>query len=425
VTTLVWGSLPPASWAPENDLGQFEELADASIDSLTELQALRDRLLAEDSSSVLSSVKLGAIPFNGSPRASLHHQRLLQTLKARIFVETLADAHWANAVHLSQQALQLRQRVPRRLVHAEQTQQLWEAAIDQLQRIPPDSVLFAAATQKIADYQQQQLEDSHRQDAIRSTFLVSIAEQTGLPLHRVHITVCTVDLLECHRLNGDRPSVSAASLIKLPVAVALMQKLADEDIPPETPLYLHPDNHTEDASSLFVGGKFPLQDIMGRMIDQSSNIAINQLIDYLGLTYINAVLERGEFDGIVVVGKLVGDRIEPKRMGNGRNQITTDALAKMMADIYQQSVPGHELLMEALATQFDTRMAQAALQGEGITWMGEKTGWNSNVLGSTSLFSVDDEPYVMAVATDDSTSIRIMQDVIRAIAHHILENDGF
>ncbi|MEB3213412.1 MAG: serine hydrolase, partial [Leptolyngbyaceae bacterium] len=386
---------------------------------------LRDRLTQSRVAALQGVMKHALATFDKRFVTFQNRQHILQTVHARIHIEETAEAHWNQAIRLSEQAIQVRLRRPRRVVQLEHSQQLWQAAITQLQRVPSDSSLNLAATRKMADFQQQLVEDVDRYDRVRSHFLVSIAARTGLDLEQVHITVCTVDLLDCHRFNGDRPPVSAASLIKLPIAVALMQKLTDDDIDPDTLLYIHPDNATEDPSELFAGRSFPLEEVMGRMIDQSSNIATNQLIDYLGFDYINAVLEEQEFEGIVVRSKLMGDRIRPQRMGRGRNQITTDAMTQMMGEIYQRSVPGHELLISALLTQTDTRMAQAALDGDEFTWLGEKTGWNSLVLGSTTAALIGDELYVMTVATDRNTNTQIVQEIIRAIATHILENDGF
>jgi len=418
---LGFGAVFP-SWAPEKNLVQ-DALTDEPIDSLEDLYALRDRLL--DNTPIASSpARLVSATVHDSFNTTVDRQRILRTIQAQLYIETRAEAHWHNAERLEHQA-RFRQRMPRRLIHIEQSQQLWLAAIEQLQQIPSDSLLASAAGQKITEYQQQLLRDVYRRDAIRSSFLVSIAKQTRLNINHIHITVCTLDGLECHRLNGDRPPTSAASLIKVPVAVALMQKLDDRGLDPETSLYIHPDNHTEDASELFVDGEFAMQTVVGRMIDQSSNIALNQLIDYLGFDYINDVLDARELDGISVGSKLMGDRIEPKRMGKGKNRITTDAMTQLMADIYQQSLPGHALLINALSTQTDMRMAQTALDKDDITWIGEKTGWNSQMIGSTVAAIIDDKQYVMTVALDEAIDYQTMQDIIEAIADHILENDGF
>lgn len=415
--------LAPASRAPEKDLDTIEDVAGVSLDSLAELYAFRDRLNGRAYQATTVSYLSTS---NRLPHFPPRNHRFAHIVQARIHIEETAQAHWRNAQTLAIQAVRLRERKPSRLAHLEQSQQLWQAAISHLQHISSESFLAQAAANKIADYQNQQIEDVHRHDAIRSTFLVSIAEQTKIDPERIHISVCTLELDECHRLNGDRPPVSPASLIKVPVAVALMQKLAEEDIPPSTPIYIHPRNYTEDASDIQVGNEQPLHYVVERMINQSSNVAINQLVDYLGFDYINSVLSERGYGDMFVGSKLIGDRIEPKRLGRkGTNRITTDALTAMMAEIYQQLSPGDSLLVEALSTQTDDRMGRSAFTGDDILWLGEKTGWNSRVLGATVAVMIGDNHYVLTVALDNTTNTKIMRDIMQDIADHILENDGF
>ena len=68
-------------------------------------------------------------------------------------------------------------------------------------------------------------------------------------------------------------------------------KIGEEKISLEQKVLVVGGNFTEDASSIQARQSYSLKELMGVMIDHSSNIATNQLIDYLGSDYINKFLE--------------------------------------------------------------------------------------------------------------------------------------
>ena len=62
----------------------------------------------------------------------------------------------------------------------------------------------------------------------KSDFLAEVARESGLS-EQASIGICHLSR-ECVNLRGDVPPVSPASLIKVPIAVALMQKVEQEKI---------------------------------------------------------------------------------------------------------------------------------------------------------------------------------------------------
>jgi len=93
------------------------------------------------------------------------------------------------------------------------------------------------------------------------------------------------------------PPVSPASLIKVPIAVALMQKVETEKISLNKEVFVNRGNFTEDSSTKILSPKnYPLKTLLEEMIDRSSNTATNQLIDYLGWDYINQFLDNRGYE---------------------------------------------------------------------------------------------------------------------------------
>ena len=413
----------PAGLTPETVIPHVTGYQATSSYSLEALYALRDRFSATGTGEPSGAV---FVISNGDSKQSTLNRKHLYALDIRIQIEETAQYHWEMAKKLARRAVRLGKHRPLTEAHLEQSSRFWQAAISQLEQIPVDSALAPAANDKIDYYQVQLAEIAYRYDTARSTFLLSIASSTDLDIERVHITVCNLEINECRRLNGDQPPTSPASLIKVPLAVALMQKVADERIDLTTPIYIDRHNYTEDASDIWVGVDYPLQDVVARMINQSSNIATNQLIDYLNFDYINAVLEDRGYEEIYVGSKLTGNQIEPEQFGSeGANRITTDELTTMMIEIYQEMHPGDDVLIDLLSTQTDERMGQSILNSDDLVWLGEKTGWNSEVLGTTTAAMIRGERYIMTIALDYTTNTNTIRKIMRGIAQHILDNNGF
>ncbi|MGI8935942.1 MAG: serine hydrolase, partial [Phormidesmis sp.] len=265
----------------------------------------------------------------------------------------------------------------------------------------------------------------------------------------VHVTLCQIDPVEtrlsahtvsqqdsqaqsgqidgdlCRHHRGDQPMASPASLIKVPVAVALMHKVTAEEIDLDSEIYIDPGNFTEDAQGavIEVGNEYPLRKVMSSMINQSNNTATNQLIDYVGRDYIAKALNDLGYTDTYAGHKLVGDRVMPQNSGSRGNRLTTNTMTAMMVQIYQLETPGDEELVSALVSQHDQELGYEALKdlGPAVHWIGEKTGQNNRVLGSTLAVKIGEERYALTVALDHSGDVVAMQQIIRAIAAHLLE----
>jgi beta-lactamase class A len=111
-------------------------------------------------------------------------------------------------------------------------------------------------------------------------------------------------------------------------------------------------------------------------------------------------------------------------VGNGPNLLTTDELTDMMVAIYNQEVPHAGLIQAALAKQRDRNLGHSAVRPP-ITWLGEKTGRNSKVLGTTTAISVGGQRYIITVTLDRSANEAVVRSIVTGLIQHLLTHDGF
>ncbi len=405
--------------APAIEISQPKPTQLPNYDSLDELLKLRDRLRMQlDDPDAVP-------PQPGDPVASNRTERLqlLQAVEIRIQIEETAQELWASAIRAAGEATSLQKTPDPSATATEAVYQRWQQALDALHEIPAQSLLAADAPAKIDEYQPLLEAASHRYDTARSGYLGDIARRTGLPAEDVHITICHIEG-ECRRWNGDVLAASPASLIKVPVAIALMQKVTQQNISLETKVLVSPGNYTEDASDIWTNTEYPLRRLLMRMINQSSNIATNQLIDYVGRDYINQVMRDRGFKNTFVDYKLVGESTYPANAGSIPNTITTDDLTRMVSQIFRLEHPGDDVLIDALASQYDTVLGYDGLRNTRGLWLGEKTGQNSKALGTTYAFKLDGEVYIASIILDYSASEAAIRQCVSDIAKHIMQTGG-
>lgn len=277
-----------------------------------------------------------------------------------------------------------------------------------LQSVQPDSQTSSGnhSVQKNLNFSQNNAELLHK-----------IAQETGLS-EQAKITVCNLKR-DCRHLRGDQPPSSVASLMKVPIAEALLYKISVDKISLETPIYISEGNFTEDGSDLEVKQIYTLGKLLYEMIVKSSNISPNQLIDYLGRDYINQVLQNRGYRETRVKAKFIGDLSIPVDYGEELNRSTSNELTEMMVQIYNRENPGDELLIGLLGQQHDQELGFAALQNSPGTWLGEKTGQNSWALGTTLAMELKGKIYIVTVIDDGLYSDQAIRDAITKIAEYI------
>lgn len=305
---------------------------------------------------------------------------------------------------------------------------LWLAAIAELDRVAPQSSWAEPAAEKRRQYLLEVARVDQQLEVAQSEFLADIAVETGRP-DAVRITLCHESGV-CRNYQGDIPPASPASLIKLPIAVALLAQVEADNIDLNTQVYVDPFNWTENATGarIFVDEEYSLREIMVRMIRESNNIATNQLVDYIGWEAMNQIMVERGFPNIEINTKLAGDRTLPSvnnNSGGGPNRLTTNEVTEMMRQVYTFTHPGDGEILDALVGQYDWDFGYTAInrmRNSRVAWIGEKTGQNSRVIGTTLAVKVDDERYFMTVTLDNSGNQVMLRQVITEVVQHILDH---
>jgi beta-lactamase class A len=394
--------------------------------SLDELYKIRDRIITQleqpSSPSPEPTLLSRLVPFNTNTPEKLLQE--LQSVEIQILVEQRANDNLQQAVRLANQAVEVGREQNQSIASSQKIQFLWQQSLNNLSEVPQNSFLASLTASKTEEYRKNLIAASFEVKQAKSEVLRAIARESGLSA-QASIGICQLSR-DCIHLSGNSPPVSPASLIKLPIAVALMQKVEQEKISLNKQVFVTPGNFTEDSSTQIVSKQnYPIQVLLEEMIDRSSNIATNQLIDYLGSDYINQFLENRGYQVTRVHFKLMGEKIMPTNPGDGANRVTVNELTEMMVQIYNGETPGAKLLVETLNRQYDRNLGFAALQGSKAQWLGEKTGQNSLVLGTTLAMSIDGEAYMMTIIDKSSGSDIEMRKSIAKIADYIARNPDF
>lgn len=390
------------------------------------------------------------------------YDAVLTAQPSTLVLDSSAADQLEQAQKLANQAVKAfqsaRQKPESSLAYTRRERDLWRAALQSLAAVPPDSDLHNQAISQQRKYQQLMATAESKVAKADSAFLTQIIQDAGVRPDKVHITLCQIDnplanihsgpikLLnpahrdvtaktrvksqinsqQCRHYQGDELLASAASLVKLPIAIALLQKADTEGIDLNQKIEIDPGNFTENAegATLEVGKAYPLREIMTQMIDRSDNIATNQLIDYVGRDRLAPMLEEMGYVDTYAGHKLVGDHIMPEDMGDRGNQTTTNDLTAMVVQTYSLQGPGKQALAQTLKAQTDRELGYQALQGSDVQWLGEKTGQNDYVIGSALAMQVGQERYALTVAIDDSGDIQGVQDIISGVAEYLEKSEG-
>jgi len=395
-----------------------------NIQSLVELYQIRDRLITEleNPSPTTQPSFFSSILPQTSPQTAANLRENLQIIEVKILLEQRAKDNWEQANLRASQASETATLPNQSITTKQQTQLLWQQAIQNLREIPQNSFQASQVSTKIPEYQRNLDLATDELNIAKSALLEKFASQSGLS-SKVMITVCRLSR-NCIHLRGNQPPKSPASLIKLPIAVALMHKVTQEKISLNQEVYVNAGNYTEDASIIRSRQRYPLKTLVKEMIDHSSNIATNELMDYLGTDYINQVLENSGYQVTRVHSKLMGERTMPFNVGSGPNRMTSDELTEMMVQIYNHEIPGNSVLINALSQQYDRKLGFAALEGTEAKWLGEKTGENSFVLGTTLAMSINGDGYIITVIDNQSGSDPKIRNCITQIANYIVQNQN-
>lgn len=121
--------------------------------SLSELYKLRDRLKAENRPLTPPSDRIEPWRVEIQRQQSETIQEDLQAVEARILLEESANQTWQQATNFAKQAVAVGRNPRREAATWEQSQIVWQQAIDTLRQIPQNSFLASKAIDKTIEYQ--------------------------------------------------------------------------------------------------------------------------------------------------------------------------------------------------------------------------------------------------------------------------------
>lgn len=341
----------------------------------------------------------------------------LATLELQVQAEVWATQQWQQAIHFASQAAMLGNLRQPTLSTWYRAKTYWQSALVHLRQIPAESERRQQVLRKYEEYRHNLDVARYRSELWQSGFLRTIAAQAQLS-PQTRITVCRVGG-ECRHYGGNAIVVSPASLIKIPVAIAVLQQLQQGTVSLGTPIRVTPGNFTEDPAEIQVGKTYPLQVLLSQMLSHSSNIATNQLIDYLGWDRINQSLQQAGYRFTRVNFKLMGQSWMPANPGRQANTLTSDELSRMMQQIYQGDSPGHQVVRQALANQQDRELGIRALAANPGLWVGEKTGRTAVTLGTTLAMQLQGNLYIVTIVDQTGKGERELRQGIQAVATYL------
>ena len=154
----------------------------------------------------------------------------------------------------------------------------------------------------------------------------------------------------------------------------------------------------DDATWRELGGRLPLGTLLERMVVESSNIAMNTIVEEIGFDPVRRATAAAGADRLTV-NRLIGDeRAEARGLTNA---VTARGLAQLLGSLAAgRLLPASATwqALDLLACQRHRQMIPAGLPAE--TWSASKGGWTAAVDHDVALVRPERAPaYVLAVCT--------------------------
>ncbi|MGA1602563.1 MAG: serine hydrolase [Prochlorothrix sp.] len=346
-----------------------------------------------------------------------HSLQALARVELRLHQEEIARKTWNQAREAALVAVSQGEVSPPTVASWEAAATAWQAAIQKLEQISPQSLWGPIAADRQMIYRSNLATTRYAAAELKPNPLKPATQRNGIGTH-TSISLCQLEG-DCRHFQGDTPIIRPASLSKIPIALSLLLELRDQGIPLNTQVSVSQGNNTEDGGKVRVGRTYSLETLLQDMIANSSNVASNQLIDYLGWETLNLNLQRRGYRQSRVTFKFVGVRQMPSQPGSQANVLTSQELTAMMQELYTQPNPGRQVVRDALGNQIDRELAYAAFQGTKAQWIGEKTGRTSQTTGTTVIFSLDQQIYILSLIDQSGLQDHQIQTLLRDIVTEV------
>ncbi len=162
-------------------------------------------------------------------------------------------------------------------------------------------------------------------------------------------------------------SFSAASLIKMPIAVAVYQLASAEALSLDTPLVMQAEDIVGGSGSLQyepAGTTYTIRELCARMISDSDNTAANMLVEYIGgFAVVNETMRQVGTTNTIMQRYLM----DLEAMQAGRDNLTSPADMQLLLQLLaQDELAGAGELRAALEQTSDTQKLPALLPANVI-----------------------------------------------------------
>jgi len=236
---------------------------------------------------------------------------------------------------------------------------------------------------------------------MRQLDLAAFADQTGLRPAQIHVRQFGSEEAAAWSLDDGR-TIYPASMIKVPLALAVGQAISDGRLGWDTQVTVDPRNETlNDAPSPIVPGyRTTVEELVTYMLQRSDNVATNQLYDVLGRERATADVHALGFRRTFFRRKLSGalPRIDDPDM-TGINAFPAAEAAAVFAALAEDRVPEAAALRGILATSWwDVKLSRGLESGDRFT---HKTGDTDEVTHDGGILTLSDSSrWVVVVYTE-------------------------
>ncbi len=215
-------------------------------------------------------------------------------------------------------------------------------------------------------------------------------------------------------INADQ-SFLAASVIKLPVLMAVMQEIHEGRRHPLDTLRVFRDDKVPSCGALYYMSdpqEVTLRDLYTLMIILSDNTAANRIMRLVGIEQINEVIEMAGLHH-TRLNRMLFDA-EAQRQGKENTFSPADA-GLLLERIYQGTFVSPEMSREAkeilLLQQLKNKLRAMIPRSVPIA---HKTGEDSHITHDVGIIYAD-QPFVLCLASND-TDVILAEEAIRRIA---------
>jgi len=214
---------------------------------------------------------------------------------------------------------------------------------------------------------------------------------------------------------NDQERFIAASVIKLPILIAVLYEIHTGNLRREDTVQVSPEDKVPGCGVLTLmhdGLEITIKDLCNLMITISDNTATNILIDYLGVHRISQILQEFGIKNTTLARKLYD--MEGKRQGK-ENYICPAEIGVLLEKIYAKDIISEEICLEITETlklqQLNSKIPHLLPNNIEIA---HKTGEIDGLTHDVGIVFAE-KPFVLCFASSE-TDVVLAEEAIREIA---------